>query len=578
MLITKGEIITSLTAGTILYFNDINPLYGFTAIPLIKAVKLGMKYQTRRNIVFSVIREVKQFVINRDFRGTVGFLIGLTGLNIYLHSKLPLSPYYYLLPLAVSYPLDMIRYCIYNNILINKMVEKCKYHFKDNARIVDNLNGILEIYSKIPLDSNNNKVLELVVNSTITSITQDLKRKNMFHVKHQRGLYNDFKHLEKLSIERITAVLKSFGDSNPLYVSTTENEVEIIHIFNTSILYSKLTRQLKNINQRIGAKKNQLSIICENGLCELHIAKDVKPIYILDNLIDTVKISDKMQLPFILGCDYATGKVIVKDLMEILHLLIVGKTGSGKSVEFKCIIETLLRFRQNIAWYMIDFAESALWRYKDFANVSYISPEPEPVRSCMNELMQEMRRRKDLFKNENVEDIKSYNEIYKHEPSKQLAYVILAIDEANGFKEEFEKDEFFPIQQDMKTLLKRGRKLGMLTIHAVQQANDTDYVKSWRTQMTRLCCLLEDEIDAKLMTPNKEYQSLIPTLERGEFYLIKNDGSNMTKYKGCLTDKTHDKLYKRLEVCYNDRINNKVVSLDKLEEKRHEQTATDNRN
>jgi FtsK/SpoIIIE family len=246
-------------------------------------------------------------------------------------------------------------------------------------------------------------------------------------------------------------------------------------------------------------------------------------------------------------------------LIDVLHLLIAGKTGSGKSVTFKCIIETLMYWNQNCSFYMLDFAESALTRYESFNNTKYVESDFESIKESIKELREEMANRMTSFRNNNVENIKEYNKLI---PDQKIPYIVFAIDEANGFKEDLEKDQFEEIKNEIKALLKRGRKYGIVILFAVQQTNDQDFCKSWKTQTTRLGHLLSDHIDCSNLTTNKDIALQLPNLGKGEFFLIQ-EGKEVEKMKGCFTSKDFDKLYNVLKEVYCEKVIPENIKIEK---------------
>lgn len=511
---------------------------------------------------------IKQMILSLKNKNKIIVVTILGIINIIFNYILNLKPYYlWFFVLYIG-----IKIIIYSNIckLLNKRCEVFNgmiyiFYFK----IYSIKKFDLLVKNKIPFETVDKNKLEHCLNATITKMELVKGKKNQFLASFIRGKISDYMKLPKGSMERLEAILISFK-GKVKHINSYENEVEWNHEFITNINPKKLNRELVNIEHKLGCKKNTLSFDQNNGIVKFSIKKDEQKIYILDEYIGGVRKPQNMQLPFILGMNYRTGSVVVKDLIDVLHLLIAGKTGSGKSVTFKCIIESLMYWNQNCCFYMLDFAESALTRYEDFTNTKYVESDFESIKEAIKELREEMAVRMKAFRNNNVENIKEYNRLI---PDQKIPYIVFCIDEANGFKEDLEKEQFEEIKNEIKALLKRGRKYGMVILFAVQQTNDQDFCKSWKTQTTRLGHLLSDHIDCSNLTTNKEIAIQLPNLGKGEFYLLQ-EGKEVEKMKGCFTSKEHDKLFNVLKEVYNEKNIPEVIEEIQIEEKT--ENATNN--
>ncbi|MGL5710011.1 MAG: FtsK/SpoIIIE domain-containing protein [Cetobacterium sp.] len=461
--------------------------------------------------------------------------------------------YKYFLPLLLPIVLKFIVLHEFNKET-QGIREVVKSMFNESIELLTRTSN--EVYTfkilKNDFESINKRVLETALNSKILEMELMPKNRNCFYCHCGEINETSYAKLEKGSLDRLFTILELLK-MNPKYISSQENETEIIHIFQTSFNPKRILRILVDIEHKLGIKKNTMNVNYDHGVISFSITKNIDKIYILDEILPKLNKPQRMELPLLVGMDN-TGVAQIEDLTDLKHLLIAGKTGSGKSCTLKCIVETLMYWNQNIAWYMCDFAESALVRYENFNNVKYIESDFESFQKEFDVILKHQEVRMKLFRKKEVENIQEYNKV----ASSKLPYIILVIDEANGFKEEWDKKDFEIIEKKMKTLLKRGRKYGIFTIHAVQQTNDTDYVKSWKTQMSRVGHFLEDSVDASNLTKNREIAEKISKLGVGEFYLITKE--DCKKMKGCLTNKRFNKLYEVLkEVYINDKVVKKIV-------------------
>ncbi len=146
------------------------------------------------------------------------------------------------------------------------------------------------------------------------------------------------------------------------------------------------------------------------------------------------------------------------------HVLIAGKTGSGKSTLMHAMITSLaLQYSPNeIQFYLIDFKKGVEFKLYDHyklphARVIAIESEREFGLSVMEQLDRELKRRGDLFRELSVQDVAGFRRTGHADP---MPRILLVIDE---FQEIFVEDD--KIAQDASLILDRlvrqGRAFGM---------------------------------------------------------------------------------------------------------------------
>ncbi|MGF3183075.1 DNA translocase FtsK [Facklamia sp. P12934] len=128
-------------------------------------------------------------------------------------------------------------------------------------------------------------------------------------------------------------------------------------------------------------------------------------------IVDAGLESDKL-LEVPLGRDIS-GSVCLADLTKMPHLLIAGATGSGKSVGVNVIICSILMKAkpEDIKFLMIDPKKVELTLYNDLPHqLSPVVTNPRKAARALNNVVEEMERRYELFATSGVRNIDGYNE------------------------------------------------------------------------------------------------------------------------------------------------------------------------
>jgi S-DNA-T family DNA segregation ATPase FtsK/SpoIIIE len=139
------------------------------------------------------------------------------------------------------------------------------------------------------------------------------------------------------------------------------------------------------------------------------------------------------ELPVILGKDIA-GEAQVMDLVQMLHLLIAGAAGSGKSVFIHGLILSIL-YQQSpgeCRFIMIDPKIKELKCYNDIPHLlTPVIMEPKRAFQALQYCVFEMERRYACLDSLGVRDIRSYNKRIKERGIgvERLPYIVVVIDE-----------------------------------------------------------------------------------------------------------------------------------------------------
>lgn len=373
-------------------------------------------------------------------------------------------------------------------------------------QIVDGDEFVLKLRNLVEFDKINFKEIEYYLNAMIVDLHQfDFQT---LICTFNRSKTNEYNRLPKKSVERLEAVLRYLNIKHE-YIASMSNDFEINYEYWTNCDPKKMFRLKDSIAHKTGFKKEMFELEHVEGNTIFTIKKDEKHIFYLRDVLENTKKPKGMRIPLVLGID-KSGKVVFEDLTTMIHSLIGGTPGSGKSETLKQWIDSMLYYNDNVFVYCIDFKESALRRYKRFRKrCKYVNPEYSEIIALLEELLSEYTYRKKLFAEYedetglNCPDIHEWNKL---NPESQLPYLLLAIDEATSFKDEFSKSEFEGkeevidsngeikkegikgVSPIIMTLLSKGRSLGIHVINAVQKSTEQCFSVKWRSlSFSRMC-------------------------------------------------------------------------------------------
>lgn len=163
----------------------------------------------------------------------------------------------------------------------------------------------------------------------------------------------------------------------------------------------------------------------------IEVANEHSEIVYLRDVIDSDRfLAFPSKLAFALGKDIA-GKPIIADIGKMPHVLIAGATGSGKSVCINTLITSIIykATPQEVRLIMIDPKVVELSVYNGIPHLLIpVVTDPKKAAGALFWAVNEMTRRYNLFAENNVRDMKGYNEKQTDEHQK-LPQIVIIIDE-----------------------------------------------------------------------------------------------------------------------------------------------------
>lgn len=167
---------------------------------------------------------------------------------------------------------------------------------------------------------------------------------------------------------------------------------------------------------------------------------------------------------FVLGISY-NGYITI-DLDRNAHVLLAGETGSGKSNILKLLVyQSLVK---NFDTVIIDFKRGV--SFSNFSNMVKIVYEYEQAATTLEEMVEETKRRLDLFRSTKVDNINDYNKITT---LKNLNRKIIFIDELAELLNTRDKELSNRLYDALETLTRLSRAVGIHLIAGIQRPDAT---------------------------------------------------------------------------------------------------------
>ena len=279
----------------------------------------------------------------------------------------------------------------------------------------------------------------------------------------------------------------------------------------------------------------------------------------------------KSKLNVALGRDIA-GNICMTDIAKMPHLLIAGTTGSGKSVCLNSMILSILynATPDEVKLVMIDPKQVEFMVYNGIPHLLIpVVSDPHKASGALAWAVKEMLNRYKSFSENNVRDIKGYNEIADMDPDKKrMPQIVIFIDELADLMMAAPNE----VEDSICRLAQMARAAGMHLVIATQRPSAdviTGLIKA--NVPSRLSLSVSSAIDSRIILDMQGAEKL---LGNGDMLFNPVGNSKPTRIQGCYIS---DKEVENVVTFIKEQIQTEY-SAEVLEEIERQATASENAN
>lgn len=266
----------------------------------------------------------------------------------------------------------------------------------------------------------------------------------------------------------------------------------------------------------------------------------------------------KSKIPLFFGKD-TEGRALVYDLAEMPHLLIAGRTGTGKSVCMNAIILSILMTRKpnEVRMIMIDPKMLELSEYGKIPHLMHpVVKDMKKAEAILAWAVDKMEERYDLLSRARVRSIASYNELsieeirnrVKPEPEEMdkvpehMPYIVIFVDEMNDLMMTMKRE----VEGHIIRLAQKSRAAGIHLVVATQKPTVdviTGLIKS--NLPARICFQVSSRTDSRVVLDEIGADKL---LGKGDMLFLVPNTSNIVRAQGTYaSDEEITKVVEHLE-------------------------------
>jgi len=260
-------------------------------------------------------------------------------------------------------------------------------------------------------------------------------------------------------------------------------------------------------------------------------------------ILATTAKAARMKLPIFMGKD-VEGRPLVYDMATMPHLLIAGRTGTGKSVCLNAVIQSFLFSRRPDECRLI-LIDPKKVEFSDYARIPHLMTpvvtDDKKAEAILGWAVDKMEERYELLRRARVRNIAGYNElsfdelIARIDPQsederkqipRQIPYIVVVVDEVGDLLMSMKKE----VETHIIRLAQKSRAAGIHLILATQKPTVdvlTGLIKS--NLPARICFQVASRADSMVVLDEKGAEKL---LGQGDMLFLQPGTSTIIRGQG----------------------------------------------
>ncbi|MCR5694301.1 MAG: hypothetical protein K6G89_04945 [Clostridia bacterium] len=304
-------------------------------------------------------------------------------------------------------------------------------------------------------------------------------------------------------VEKINALFQSHGvlfECEEFYSGPSFSQFVILP--ETGQKISSITSLSQEINVKFATKKTRLVIPLENheNAIGLELPNAHSFTVFFKEIVDSpeFKAIDVDDLPVVIGKN-VRGDTIVSSMKKLLHVIVGGTTGSGKSVFTSGLVLSMV-FKASPDQVRMILVDPKKLDFANFRNLPHLLKqpitEPKDATAALGWTAYEMDKRYEFLMKYDVTGIEAYNEVAKKNKLPTMPRIVVVIDEfADLLEKSDKKAEEYAVR-----IARLGRACGIHLVLATQRPSADVFTGNLKANIPSKCCLrVGDGVNSRII-------------------------------------------------------------------------------